>query len=135
MNALEKVAWTELIVSVLATVVVLALYPWLGGGAVGGFGLLGFLGITPLLMRKKGDRVVRDERDVQIERQASWWGFGSAWMLMVFSLAVVTMWHSYQSRDVSPALLNIMIWIQFAFCYAIKGASSVLQYRGMNRAA
>ena len=41
MNALEKVAWTELLVSVTTLVVVTALYPWFGDGATGAFGLLG----------------------------------------------------------------------------------------------
>ncbi|TWU48944.1 hypothetical protein Poly51_48480 [Rubripirellula tenax] len=135
MNALEKVAWTELVVSVLAIVVVLALYPWLGGAAMGGFGLLGLLGVTPIFMRKRGSQVASDERDQQIERQASWRGFGTAWMLMVCSLAAIMMWHSHHQRDISPGLLSMVIWIQFAFCYAIKGASSLIQYRGNHRAA
>ena len=135
MNALEKVAWTELIVSILAIGIVLALYPWLGGAAAGGFGLLGLLGVTPLIVRRHTGRVVADERDIHIEKQSSWVGFGTAWMLMILSLAAVTIWHSYHDQDVAPALLNMMIWMQFALCYAVKGASSLLQYRGTHRAA
>ena len=135
MNAVEKVAWLELIVSVLATVVVLALYPWIGQAAMGGFGLLGLLGITPLFLRQRGNKVVRDERDVEIEKRASWFGFGTAWVLMMISLAAVTMWHVHLQRDVSPGLLNALIWTQFALCYAIKGATTLIQYRGTSRAA
>ena len=135
MNAVEKVAWLELIVSVLATVVVLALYPWIGQAAMGGFGLLGLLGITPLFLRQRGKKVVRDERDVEIEKRASWFGFGTAWVLMMISLAAVTMWHVHLQRDVSPGLLSALIWTQFALCYAIKGATTLIQYRGTSRAA
>ena len=135
MNALEKVAWTELIVSVFAAGVVLSLYPWIGSAALGGFGLLGFLGMTPLFLRKRDNQVVSDERDLAIEKRSSWFGFGTAWTVMLLSLAAVTMWHSYHERDVSTGLLSALIWSQFALCYAIKGAMSLVQYRGMNRAA
>ena len=135
MNAVEKVAWTELTVSVAASVVVLALYPWMGQAAMGGFGLLGLLGITPLFLRKRGNQVVRDERDVEIENRSSWFGFGTAWVVMMMSLVAVTMWHSHQQRDVSTGLLSALIWTQFALCYSIKGATTLIQYRGTSRAA
>lgn len=135
MNASEKVAWTELIVSVMAAMVVLALYPWMGNAALGGFGLLGLLGITPLFLRKRGHQVVSDERDRAIETRSSWFGFGTAWLTMLISLVAVTMWYSYQQRDVPTGLLTALIWAQFALCYAIKGAMSLIQYRGTNHAA
>jgi uncharacterized membrane protein len=135
MNAVEKVAWTELIVSAGAAVVVLALYPWMGNAALGGFGMLGLLGITPLFLRKRGSRVIRDERDVKIEMRSSWIGFGTGWVVMMISLAAVTMWHVDQRRDVPTGLLNALIWTQFALCYVIKGATTLIQYRGTSRAA
>lgn len=135
MNASEKVAWTELIVSVMAAVVVLSLYPWIGNAALGGFGLLGLLGITPLFLRKRGNQIVSDERDQEIEKRSSWFGFGTAWVTMLISLVAVTMWHSYQQLDVPTGLLTALIWAQFALCYAIKGAMSLIQYRGTNHAA
>ena len=135
MNAQEKVAWTELIVSVLAAVVVLALYPWIGNAALGGFGLLGLLGIAPLFLRRRGNQVVSDERDREIEKRSSWFGFGTAWFVMLLSLATITMWHSHHERDVPTGLLTALIMIQFALCYAIKGATSLIQYRGTSRAS
>jgi uncharacterized membrane protein len=135
MNAVEKVAWTELTVSILAVIVALALYPWLGQGALAGFGLLGLLGITPLFLRRRGNQVVRDERDVEIEKVSSWFGFGTTWIVMLLSLVAVTLWHAHLQRDVPTGLLSALIWIQFALCYAIKGAASLIQYRGISRAA
>ena len=135
MNAVEKVAWTELTVSVVAAIVVLALYPWMGQAALGGFGLLGLLGLTPLFFRKRGNQVVRDERDVEIEKLSSWIGFGTGWTVMMISLVAITMWHVHLKRDVSPGLLSALIWTQFALCYAIKGATALVQYRGARRAA
>lgn len=135
MNAVEKVAWIELTVPASATIVVLAMYPWMGQAAMGGFGLLGFLGMAPLFLRKRGNQVVRDERDVEIEKLSSWFGFGTAWVLMMISLVVITMWHIHQQRDVPTGLLSVLLWAEFALCYAIKGATTLIQYRGTRRAA
>ena len=135
MNSSEKVAWIELIVSVSAIVLVAALYPWLGGGAAGGFGLLGLLGITPLFMRKRAGQVISDERDRLIEQRSSLLGCGAAWVLMMLSLTAITMWHADQPQGVSPAILNSLIFIQLAFCFLIKGASTLIQYRGSHYAA
>ncbi len=135
MNAVEKVAWTELIVSVMATLVVMVLYPWMGNAALGGFGLLGLLGITPLFLRRRGNQVVRDERDLEIEKLASWFGFGTAWILLMLSMTAITLWYMRQERDVPTSLLSALLWGQFALCYAVKGGTALIQYRGMNRAA
>lgn len=135
MNAVEKVAWTELIVSLTAVVVVVALYPWMGNAATGGFGLLGLLGVTPMFLRKRGNQVVRDERDAKIEKRSSCIGFGTGWLVMMLSLTAITMWHVDQRRDVPTGLLNALIWTQFALCYAIKGATALIHYRGTGRAA
>ena len=135
MNAVTKVAWVELIVSVLAVSLVLAMYPWLGQAALSGFALLGLLGLTPLLLRKRGDHVVKDERDVEIEKLSSWFGFGTAWTVTLLALTAITLWHSHRQIDVPTSLLSIVIWSQFALCYAIKGATALIQYRGVSRAA
>lgn len=135
MNPVQKVAWTELIVSVLAIVLVATLYPWLGSAALGGFALLGLLGITPLFLRRRGNQVVRDERDAQIEQIASWFGFGTAYFLLMLSMVAITLFYGQQQRDVPTSLLSVLLWSQFAFCYAIKGATALLQYRGTNSAA
>ena len=134
MNALQKVAWTELIVAVMAFAIVLALYPWLGERAIGAFGLLGFLLITPLFMIRRGDRIVSDERDRGIELLAKYWGFGTGWMLLVLSLIAIAMWHGYHKQDIPTKPIFALIWIQFAVCYAVKGAASLYFYRGGHRA-
>ena len=54
MSAMEKVAWFELLVSLTALVAVTALYPWLGNGATGAFGLLGLLGGCYWFLRPRG---------------------------------------------------------------------------------
>ena len=66
MNASQKEAWFSLGVVLSALVIVAALVPFLGKGAMGGFGLLGLLGLNPLFFRKRHGAVVLDERDTQV---------------------------------------------------------------------
>jgi len=135
MNAMEKVAWTEVLVSVAAVATVTALFPWLGHGAVGGFGLLGLLALGGVFVRRRGDRVVVDERDREIERSSTTIGVLAAWMSLFTSLIVVTMWANYSLANVvATGILNWLIWIQFAICYAVKGLVAVVMYRRRPRA-
>jgi hypothetical protein len=130
MNAMLKVAWTELIVSVAAVVLAASLIPWLGQGASGGFGLLGFLGFSVIFARQRGNRVVIDERDREIDRKATSLGVGAAWMILFTALIAVTMWSSYsRAPGVSIRFLNWLIWVQFAICYGVKGLAAVVMYR------
>ncbi len=71
MNAMEKVAWTELLVSLLAVVVVSCLVPWLGNGATSAFALLALVVLGAVFLRRRGAAVVVDERDRQIARTAT----------------------------------------------------------------
>jgi uncharacterized membrane protein len=136
MNAMEKVAWTELVVSVSAVGVATLLIPWLGNGATGAFGLLGFLGLCVVFVRRRGNRVVVDERDREIEAHATRIGVGVAWMTLFTALIVATLWANYSHANaVSTGFLNWLLWVQFATCYGIKGLVAVLMYRRQQRAA
>lgn len=136
MNAMEKMAWTEAVVSAAAVATVTALTPWLGPRAAGGFGLLGLVALGGLFVRRRGDRVVVDERDREIERRAATIGVQAAWMNLFMSLIVATLWANYSHADaVSTGLLNWLIWVQFAICYGVKGFIAVVLYRRQARAA
>jgi hypothetical protein len=135
MNAMEKVAWTEFLVSVVAIAAVTLLVPWLGRGALGAFGLLGFLGLTPLFLRKRGDRVVIDERDQEIQRKAIVLGVNSAWMMLSMTLIAAVLWSAHShATGVSTGFLTWLIWVQFAVCYGIKGLVAVILYRRQHAA-
>jgi hypothetical protein len=136
MNAMEKVAWAELIVSAAALAAVAALFPWLGNGATGAFGLLGFLGFTILFLRKKGPGVVVDERDLEIDRRARQLGIYAAWTLLWLCLLTLVLWSDWQEqRVVSTSILTWLLWSQFAFCYLVKGLVGVVSYRRKGLAA
>lgn len=136
MNAGEKVAWVELIISLSAVVAVTALYPWFGNKATSAFGVLGFLAFTVLLMRRRGQKVVMDERDREISERSTRMGVNSAWMMMFISLAVLVIWSSNHNGGVVPVVwLTWLVWVQFAVCYAVKGLMGILSYRGGRHAA
>ena len=136
MSAMEKVAWTELIVSGAAVVAVTALYPLLGSAASGAFGLLGLIVCGAWFLRRRGRRVVVDERDREIDLRAKHLGFGTAWMALFLALIAIVFWSNlYNDRIVATDLLTWLIWIQFAICYGVKGLVGVLAYRRQRRAA
>ena len=136
MNAMEKVAWTELVVSVAAVAVATLLFPWLGSRATSAFALLALITLSVVFVRRRGNRIVVDERDREIQRRATSISVGTAWMTLVTALAVATSWSSYSNTHaVSTGFLNWLIWVQFAFCFGMKGLASVVMYRRQQHAA
>jgi hypothetical protein len=136
MNAMQKVAWTELVVSVAAVAAATLLIPWLGQGAAGAFGLLGLLGLSVVFVRRRGNRVVVDERDREIEASATRIGVGVAWMTLFMALIVATLRaNCFQTNTVSTTFLTWLIWVQFAICYGVKGLVAVILYRRQQLAA
>ena len=137
MNAMEKVAWTELIVSVVAVVVATLLVPWLGSRASGsGFSLLGLIALSYVFIRPRGNRIVIDERDREIAKRATSVGVGTAWFTLSAAVATATVWASYSNTHaVSTVFLNWLIWVQFAICYGVKGLASVVMYRRQRHAS
>ena len=134
MNALQKVAWIELIVAIVASVVVLGAIPLLGERSTDLYGLLAIVAVIyPFLMRPKGGEIVKDERDNEIAKRAEYWGGSTAWMFFVISMIVISMWHNTQ--DVPTKYLFALIWIQFAVYIGVKGATALVFYRRVGRAA
>ncbi len=135
MSAMEKVAWVELVVSVVAVAVVTALFPWLGNGALGAFGLLAFVVCGTFFLRRRGQAVVVDERDREIERRSTRIGIESAWIGLFLALIAVVLWASYSDRaTVDKSLLTWLVFAQFAVCYGVKGLVSIVTYRGQRSA-
>ncbi len=135
MTAMEKLAWTELLVSVTTIVIVTALIPWLGNGATGAFGLLGLLVCGLWFIKRRGNSVVIDERDREIERRSTRRGIEVAWMMLFLALIAIVLWSSFANEGVVATwMLTWLVWLQFAVCYSVKGFVSVLAYRRQSRA-
>ena len=136
MTAMEKAAWTELLVSVFTVAIVTSLYPWLGNRATAAFGLLGLIVLGTVFLRRRGAAVVVDERDREIANRAGRIGVGSAWMMSLIVLATTSLWSNYNNQHaVSTALINWLIWTQFAMCYGVTGLVAVIAYRRRANAA
>src|SRR5262245_39719542 len=87
MSATQKFAWFNLAVITLTLAAIFALLPFLGKGALGGFGLIGLLGFGPFFFRSKPGQVTVDERDQLIQRRS--WLLAYALFWVVFVLAAV----------------------------------------------
>ena len=135
MSNLEKAAWTEVAIVVLAMVAITIAIPFLGHRTMALFGLLGLLPVSMYFLRRRDTEVIVDERDREIEQRATFWGVHSAWMLLSIGLIVISIRFGSMQQDVPALYLNWLIWIQFAVCYLVKGLTAVWIYRGQRRAA
>jgi hypothetical protein len=135
MNASQREAWFSLVVVVSALVMVTALVPFLGRGAIGGFGLLGFLGLSPFFFRKRHGSVVLDERDTQIRLRSQFCAHLVFWLLFV--LAAMTApavygWNGY----VPVALVMASVWCGWVVLVGVMSLATLIQYgRGGHDAA
>jgi len=95
MNRAQKIAWFTLIMLVLALVLSLAAVSvaYFGFGlplrrAVAGFGfigVMGFVGLSPLIFKKGKDDMKLDERDLLIKRKSMLAAYWSFWPLFVLA--------------------------------------------------
>jgi len=114
----QRRAWFTLAVIAMAAAVFFALVPALGvKPAAGAFGLLGLLGLTPLLFRKQRDpsEVSLDERDVNILQTATLLGGMSSYL--AFVIACMTVWSVRMIQ--ADKTLSIHVLPVIVFCGAI----------------
>ena len=135
MNAVEKSAWTELVVVVVALVATAIALPYLGHRASDWFALLIFLPLGMLFFRKRGDQVIVDERDREIQEKATNFGVKAAWMGTFLVLIAVSMTHGYAKEAVPTRYLDTIIWLQLAGCYGVRALFTIFSYRGQRCAA
>ena len=101
----------------------------------GAFGLLGLLVCGLWFIKGRGNSVVVDERDREIERRSTRRGIEVAWMMLFLALIAIVLWSSFANEGVVATwMLNWLVWLQFAVCYSVKGFVSVLAYRRQSRA-
>ncbi|HTU27043.1 MAG TPA: hypothetical protein VMF30_16670 [Pirellulales bacterium] len=136
MNANEKAAWTELIVSLAACGVALALAPFLGNAATSGFALLGLLPLSWLFFRRRGGEVMTDERDDEIDRRAKYLSALAGWFTLLLAVIGLTMWSNFAGdHTVRTWVLNWLVWVQFVVVCGGHGLASVVLYRRQAHAA
>jgi hypothetical protein len=126
MTVSQKHAWYNLAVIGTTAALILALIPALGPGALGGFGLLGLLGITPWLFRPRG-QVTSDERDVLIQRRSILVGYSVFWLVFVLvcmSLPVVYGWRG----SVPVPVVQSSVFVAMMLVIGVSSAATLVQY-------
>jgi hypothetical protein len=119
----------------LTLVVVLSLFPVLGKGALGGFGLLCLFWFGAFFYRKKPGQVLTDERDQLIQRRS--WVLAYSVFWVVFVLAAVFLAAVVYGEDgaVPVSVLRWSVFCGFMLVWALASIATLVQYAGGTRDA
>lgn len=125
----QKQAWFTLTIILLSLSTVLALTPVLGfQRAQGGLGFLGFLGLTPIIFRKRAGGVLMDERDEQIQLRS--WMFAYAVFWVVFVAVCLAAPLTYGSSGmVRVEVIQFSVWYAFMLVWGLSALAALVQYR------
>lgn len=124
----QKEALFNLVIVALTLATVLALYPFLGEGAAGGFGLLGLLGFGVLFYRKHPGQVMADERDQLIRRRATVIAYSVFWVAFVASCMLALAFYGGDGAVPVPVLMNA-VWLGGMLVVAMHAIATLAQYR------
>jgi hypothetical protein len=127
MNVSQKEAWFNLVVVLSALVLVVSLVPFLGKAAMGGFGLLGFLGLSPVFFRKRHGFVALDERDTQIRLRSQFWAHFVFWLLFVLATMTAPVIYGWNG-SVPVALVMASVWCGWVVLVGVMSLSTLIQY-------
>jgi hypothetical protein len=136
MPTAQKQAWFNLAVILLSLLTMLALATVFGfKRAQGGLGILGIIGLSPFLFRKKVGKVFMDERDVLIQTRA--WAVAYAVFWMVFIAVCVSAPFTVGSSGAVPVeLIQTSVWYGFMIVWGVAAIATLAQYRwGASHAA
>ncbi len=123
----QKAALFNLIIVVLAFATVLALYPFLGRGAAGGFGMLGFLGFGPLFFWRHRGQVMADERDQLIQRRSTIIAYSVFWVAFVASSMLALAFYGGDGAVPVPVVMNA-VWLGLMLFVGIQAIATLAQY-------
>lgn len=123
----QKHAFFNLAIVVVSFLTVLLLYPWLGPGALGGVGLLGFLGFGPLFYRRRPGQVVLDERDGQIQQRSLIIAYSVFWLAFVAAGTLAPVYYGY-AGSVPTMVVASAVWAGFMLFIAVQSIASLFQY-------
>ncbi len=121
----QKQSWFLLAVVGGTAVVVAALVPFLGYGAMGGFGFLGLTGLGPLFYRRKGNWVVMDERDLQIQRRAVVIAYTVFWLAFIAAGALVPFVYP---ESVPSRVVAASVWVALMLFLGVLSVATLVLY-------
>lgn len=135
MSALQKYAWFNLAVIALTVVVILALLPYMGTKAAGGFGFLGLLGFGYFILRPKPGKVLIDERDDLIRRRATTLAYRVFWSLFVIVAGILSSRLYGQNGAVPVKVVQASVFAAFMLVVAVMSIAILVQYVGESKDA
>ena len=124
----QRQAWFNLVIISLALGTVLVLTPALGfRRAQGGLGLVGLLGLAPVLFRKRAGKVFMDERDVLIQSRA--WAVAYALFWVVFIAVCVSAPFTFGAGGAVPVeWIQSSVWYGFILVWGTSSVATLAQY-------
>jgi hypothetical protein len=128
MPASQKHAWFNLVVVGVSVLVVLSLYPFLGWGVHGGLGILGALGFGPIFFRKRKDKVVMDERDVQIQRRSVLLGYSVFWVVFVLVASFMSVLFYGQDGSIPVRVVQVSVFYAMVLFIGVMSVATLIQY-------
>jgi hypothetical protein len=135
MSATQKFAWFNLAVIALTLVAVLSLLPFLGKGALGGFGFLGLIGFGPLFFRQRPGQVVADERDRLIQWRSWIAAYSVFWVVFVMAAVFLSAAVYGQDGAVPVTVVRVSVAVGFMLVYALVSVAILVQYAGGSKDA
>jgi hypothetical protein len=142
MNRAQKVAWFTLVVLALALGLSLAAFcvgyfvlgvPAAKAAAGFGFmGIMGFVGLTPILFRKGEANVQCDERDMMIQRNAAVAAYATFWILFVAAAMIPWFFTGPEGR----ITVNYLPWMVFGGMFVVMLVQAIVtlnQYGWTNK--
>jgi hypothetical protein len=134
MSAMQKYAWFNLAVITLTIVVILALLPFMGTKALGGFGFLGLLAFGYFILRPKPGKVLVDERDDLIRRRATTLAYRVFWSLFVVVAGLSARLYG-KNGAVPVSVVQMSVFAAFTLFMAVMSIAILVQYVGESKDA
>jgi hypothetical protein len=135
MSATQKFAWFNLAVIALTVVAIVSLLPFMGKGALGGFGFIGLIGLGPLFFRRKAGEVVIDERDSLIQQRSWFLAYCLFWVVFVLAAVFLSALVYGEDGAVPVSVVRWSVAVGFMFVYAMACIAMLVQYAGGARYA
>jgi len=135
MPALQKFAWFNLAVIAWTVVAILLLLPFLGKGALGGFGFIGLLGLGPLFFRRRPGQVLADERDALIGTRSLIAAYSVFWVVFVLAAVFLTAVVYGEDGAVPVTVVRVSVGAGFILVHALASIAMLVQYAGGSKDA
>lgn len=135
MSAVQKWAWFNVAVIAVTLVAVVSLLPFLGKGALGGFGVLGLIGFGPLFFRRTPGQVLTDERDQLIQRRSWVLAYSLFWVVFVLAAVVLSAVVYGWEGAVPVWVVQSSVFCGFLLVYAVASVAILVQYAGGSKDA